>query len=472
MDAFAADLPPAQQGTVQRLTGAKIASRGDGDRLTLALFSHTPHLCGAERMLLNLAILLERSKTVQPVLLIPGEGALIAAARRHGLHAQIIAPPPWYLLPPDDLSAYGRGVDACREELKKTLIDLHSDALLVNTMTSVPAMLAAVELDLPSLLWVHGVIDSLLLPGRSSEFAAAQDALLLHSATRVIALPNYTAEFCTRVMHRTALDIIPNWTQVDRQFAVPQDKYCSRQIACLNTFDAHKGHATLIEAAALLNARNVSFELKLYGDGPLRDTWQRQIGASGLQDCVRFPGRTTDVEQVYDQSLCVVNPADAEPFPMTLIEPLARKTPVVATRSGGATDIVVDGQCGYLVERGDAAGMADRLQALLASPALAQSLGDCGHARACSHFSEEVAEAAFLPLIAAAVHDFRGYGPAVKSLVKLQRLWLALSSAQRTPSVRGVSRLAKGGLRRARALGRRVMTALGVHGDVISSENT
>ena len=226
-------------------------------------------------------------------------------------------------------------MDACREELKKTLIDLHSDAVLVNTMTSVPAMLAAVELDLPSLLWVHGVIDSLLLPGRSSEFAAVQDALLLHSATRVIALPNYTAEFCTRVMHRTALDIIPNWTQVDRQFAVPQDKYCSRQIACLNTFDAHKGHATLIEAAALLNARNVSFELKLYGDGPLRDTWQRQIGASGLQDCVRFPGRTTDVEQVYDQSLCVVNPADAEPFPMTLIEPLARKTPVVATRSAG-----------------------------------------------------------------------------------------------------------------------------------------
>jgi glycosyltransferase involved in cell wall biosynthesis len=440
--------------------------------LTLALFSHSPHLCGAERMLVNLAILLQRSKVVHPVLLIPGEGALSAEAMRQGLHHVLIPAPPWYLLPPTDMDDYCRGVQACCEALRTVLVDLNSDAVLVNTLTSVPAMLAAVELDLPSLLWVHGVLDSLLLPERSSEFAEPQDELLLHSATRVITLPNFTSDFCARVMHRTDLDVIPNWTPVDPYFAAPLEKYRSRRLTCLNTFDSHKGHATLLKAAALLKARKATFELDLYGDGPLRGEMQSRAAALGLQDCVRFPGRTMNVGELYDRTLCAVNPADVEPFGMTLIEAMARKTPVVATRCGGPGDIVVDGRCGYLVERGDAAAMADRLQALLESPELARRMGEEGFGRACAQYNEETAAAAFLPVIQAAIGDFQGYGPAVKTLVRLERLGSALSAGKPLPAARGghaatnslqrTARLVKGGLRRTKILGQRLLAALGL----------
>jgi glycosyltransferase involved in cell wall biosynthesis len=410
---------------------------------TLALCSHSPGTGGAERMLLNLAILLERSNAVHPVLLAPAEGELTAEARRHGLQHEIVPASPWYLHPPRSMNHYRRGVRSCCEAMKKWLVDLNSDAVLVNTMTSVPAMLAAVELDLPSLLWVHGVLDSQLLPERSSDFAVPHDELLLQSATRVIALPNFTSDFCTRIMRRAGLDVIANWTPVDPHFTAPPDKYRSRHFACLNTFDPHKGHATLLEAAALLKDRKAAFELHLYGDGPARKGMERRAALLGLQDCVRFQGRTTDVSAVYDRSLCVVNPADVEPFPMTLIEPMARKTPVVATRSGGPCEIVVDGRTGYLVDRGDAAAMADRMQALLDSPELAQSLGEEGFQRACSHFSEESAHTAFLPVIEGAVGDFRGYDPAVKTLTKVYRLWL-----EQTSSMHKAARLAKGCLRR------------------------
>ena len=266
---------------------------------------------------------------------------------------------------------------------------------------------------------------------RSSEFAAPHDELLLHSATRVIALSNYTSDFCAAVMQRTRLDVIHNWTPVDPQFAAPPDKYRSRRFACLNTFDPHKGYATLLKAAALLKAKQISFELHLYGDGEVRGEMERRAAALGLQDCVRFQGRTTNVQEVYDGSLGVVNPAQVEPFGMTLIEAMARKTPVVATRSGGPADIVVDGQSGYLVDRGDAAAMADRMQALLESPELAQRLGEEGFQRVCAHFNEEAARAAFLPLIEGAVRDFHGYDPAVKTLAKIYRLWLDQAVARR-----------------------------------------
>jgi glycosyltransferase involved in cell wall biosynthesis len=422
--------------------------------LTLALCSHSSGLAGAERMLLNLALLLERSGAVHPVLLAPGEGALAQAARRQGLHSEIYPAPPWYLLLPRSMDDYRRGVEECCRTLQQMLVDLNSDAVLINTLTSVPAMLAAVELELPSLLWVHGVIDSMLLPERSSEFAVPHDELLLHAATRVIALPNYTGDFCARVMRRTNLDIIPNWTPVDPHFTVPAEKYRSRRIACLNTFDPHKGHATLLRAAALLKAGNVPFELHLYGDGAILDETRRRAEALGLQDHVRFQGRTNHVNEVYDQALCVVNPADAEPFPMTLLEPMARKTPVVATRCGGPSEIVVDGQSGYLVDRGDAAALADRLRALLESPELAQRLGEGGHARICERYREAAARAAFVPVIEQAAADFRGYEPAVKTLAKFYRLWLAppgsgpVTRETDTAWTARVTRMAKRGLRR------------------------
>jgi glycosyltransferase involved in cell wall biosynthesis len=440
--------------------------------LTVALFSHSRYLCGAERMLLNLALLLERTGTVRPVLLVPGEGELACEAHRHGLACQMVPQPSWHLARPGDILDYCRGAIACSDALKQVLVDINSDAVLINTTTNVPPMLAAVALGIPSLLWVHGVIDSLLLPGRASEFATRHDELLLASATRVIALSNYTSDFCARMMGRTRLDVIHNWTPVDPQFVPPPDKYRSRRFACLNTFDRHKGYATLLKAAALLKARKILFELHLYGDGEVRGEMETRAAGLGVQDCVHFEGRTTRVQEVYDSSLGIVNPAQVEPFGMTLIEAMARKTPVVATRSGGPADIVVDGQTGYLVERGDAAAIADRMQALLESPELAQRLGEEGFQRVCTHFHEDPARAAFLPVIEEAVRDFQGYDPAVKTLTKIYRLWLdqtaggAAGAGSASPSaaspVQKAARLAKGGIRRTKVLGRRVLTVLGI----------
>ena len=189
----------------------------------------------------------------------------------------------------------------------------------------------------------------------------------MHAATRVISLPNYTRDYCARILGREHVDGIPDWTPVDLQFAAPADKYHSRRFVCLNTFDPHKGHEVLLEAAAILKSRNLRFEIHCYGEGPLLNGTQDRAAALGLREYVNFHARTNNVREVYDRALAVVNPAHAEPFGMTLIEAMARKTPVVATRSGGPEDIVVDGQTGFLVDCGDAAAMADRIEALLDS---------------------------------------------------------------------------------------------------------
>jgi glycosyltransferase involved in cell wall biosynthesis len=78
-----------------------------------------------------------------------------------------------------------------------------------------------------------------------------------------------------------------------------------------------------------------------------------------------------------------------EPFGMPLIEAMATEVPVVATRSGGITEIVKDGKTGILVERNNASELAEATLRLLGNEDLRKSMGKTARKRAVEFFSWE-----------------------------------------------------------------------------------
>ncbi len=71
----------------------------------------------------------------------------------------------------------------------------------------------------------------------------------------------------------------------------------------------------------------------------------------------------------------------AEPFGIVVLEAMATGRPVVASRTGGITDIVVDEETGFLVTPGDAARLQQAIEQLLADPALREQMGQAGKQR-------------------------------------------------------------------------------------------
>jgi glycosyltransferase involved in cell wall biosynthesis len=95
-----------------------------------------------------------------------------------------------------------------------------------------------------------------------------------------------------------------------------------------------------------------------------------------------------------------------EPFGMPVIEAMACGCPVIATRSGGLSEIIREGQTGLLVAKGNAADLADALQHLLDDPDARAAFAAEGCRRAVQDFSWE-AVSMRLQLILEELHKAR-----------------------------------------------------------------
>jgi glycosyltransferase involved in cell wall biosynthesis len=91
--------------------------------------------------------------------------------------------------------------------------------------------------------------------------------------------------------------------------------------------------------------------------------------------------------QAYHDADVLVNPSLSETFGMALVEAGACAVPVVASRTGGMQEIVVDGETGLLVEPGNVPALAGALKRVLGDVEARVRMGAAGRQRAVERFS-------------------------------------------------------------------------------------
>ena len=163
--------------------------------------------------------------------------------------------------------------------------------------------------------------------------------------------------------------------------------------------DPRKNPLLLLRAyAILIRDRERYPDLVLAGaDPPGKEFWSC-ADALGLRRSIRFVSNPSvdALAALYRRALCLAVPSDEEGFGVVVIEAMASGIPVVSTRCGGPDGVITDGVEGYLVDRGDAEGMADRLGQLIDRPELAEEMGRRALAAVQARYSDDAAGEAFL----------------------------------------------------------------------------
>ena len=141
-----------------------------------------------------------------------------------------------------------------------------------------------------------------------------------------------------------------------------------------------KGHATLLEAAALVRRRRPDVRFAIAGDGELRHELEQQ--AKELGDHVAMLGNRPDVPDLLASFAVFAYPSRFEGLCLAVLEAQAAGVPVVATPVGGIRETVVDGETGFLVPVGNAEALAERIVYVLEHPDDARRVADEARRRA------------------------------------------------------------------------------------------
>lgn len=217
--------------------------------------------------------------------------------------------------------------------------------------------------------------------------------LLRRRCARFVSPSNYVAEWHARVLKIPAkrIAVIPNG--VDTAEFVPGDLSRGREcihIGSVGRFVPMKGHVTLLRAIPKVKA-STCLRVFLYGDGPLRATYESVLDELKLADIVFLPGAITDVRQAYRQLDIYVQPSSRdEALPIAVLEAMATGLPIIGTRVAGIPEQVEDGVNGFLVEPDCPDALALAIKTLIDSPDVRRRFGQASRDKVMAQFSLDV----------------------------------------------------------------------------------
>lgn len=218
--------------------------------------------------------------------------------------------------------------------------------------------------------------------------------------SRVIAVSNEVKDsILEHVGDDVPVDVILNGVDVERfgdrtgnvesvraNLGLPTDAFVIGTVAVFRT-QKRLEHWLRVAASVLKEAPNAHF--LLVGDGPERETVDREICRLRLGERVHLPGLQSDVSSYLSAMNVYLMTSEFEGLPIAMLEAMASRLPIVATSVGGIPEAVRHGQDGYLVAQGDIEGATAAVLSLVRDQERRRHMGRNARARVVESFAIE-----------------------------------------------------------------------------------
>jgi glycosyltransferase involved in cell wall biosynthesis len=229
---------------------------------------------------------------------------------------------------------------------------------------------------------------------------------VMHHNDGLLAVSDFVADSAVRMGYQrdrtyavlnsidaTTWDPTTDGSAIRREFELPDGlpvlAICSRLFPW-------KGHGDLLRALARVKVSEPNFRLLVVGEDDPRATpgggsYLSQLhqlrGELQLEDHVIFTGFRSDVRQILAAADIFTMPTFEEPCAVAFLEAMAMAKCVVALRSGGTPQLVIDGTTGLLSEPDDVEALSANLLTLIRDPELRGAMGEAGRARVQEFFT-------------------------------------------------------------------------------------
>jgi glycosyltransferase involved in cell wall biosynthesis len=146
----------------------------------------------------------------------------------------------------------------------------------------------------------------------------------------------------------------------------------------------------ILEAfSSVLRQTRLPVRLLIVGQGPQKDSLTGQARRQKIADHVIFTGFQRHAISFINAIDIFVLASEKEGLPRVILEAMLMKKPVIATRAEGCSELVADGQTGFLVPVGSPESLTRAMLDLLENETLRTQMGELARSRVIAHFSVE-----------------------------------------------------------------------------------
>jgi glycosyltransferase involved in cell wall biosynthesis len=265
-----------------------------------------------------------------------------------------------------------------------------------NTLAVIVGAIWAKHKCLPHIWHIHEI-----LPG-PKPLVRGLTTLLDGSTPRPIAVSKAVANHWQPFLKKSKIEVIHN--------GIPYENFLKAEpflkkklglhdscilIGMIGRINPGKGQLFFIQLAEKLSQSHPETHFVLVGDPfpgyePILEEIREEIRSKKLETRVSYLGFREDIPEVMASlDIFMLPSVMPDSFPTVILEAMASGKPVVATRSGGASEMVIDGETGFLIPIGDVQQGFNALEKLVSDRELCQKMGMAGQKRVLKTFSLE-----------------------------------------------------------------------------------
>jgi glycosyltransferase involved in cell wall biosynthesis len=226
------------------------------------------------------------------------------------------------------------------------------------------------------------------------------DSLLIRNFDKIIAVSDKIKdEMIVKGIPEKKIQVVNNGIDLERFREEKKPKKIRKEfcftnnefiIGTIGNLNREKGHFYLIEAAKIIvrNFSNVKF--LIIGDGNLKKKLSSQVNKYGLKNKFFFTGYRSDIPELLSIIDIFILPSINEGLPMVLLEAMAAKKPIIATRVGAVPKVIDNNLNGILVNARNSSELAIAISKIIKNPSKGEKMARNALQKVKFEFSSEI----------------------------------------------------------------------------------